>query len=97
MAWRVSTASRVAAASTACGDVSGRRAAASTARDVSAASRVVYGGHAASGRGPALLVRVLLEDLLSHVRARDWSRRRREGVDRGLRAPCELERALRRF
>ena len=35
----------------------------------------------ASGRGPALLVRVLLEDLAPHVRARDWPRRRRERVD----------------
>ena len=59
-------ASTRAAASMACGDVSGRRAAASTARDVPA-SRVVYGGRSASGRGPALLVRVLLEDLAPHV------------------------------
>ena len=35
----------------ACGDVSGRRAAASTARDVPA-SRVVYGGRSASDAGP---------------------------------------------
>ena len=42
----------------------------------------------ASGRGPALLVRVLLEDLAPHVRAHYCSRRRRrEGVDGDLRAP----------
>ena len=38
-------------ASMACGDVSGRRAAASMARDGSA-SRVVYGGRSASDAGP---------------------------------------------
>jgi len=46
--------------------VSGRRAAASTARDVSA-PRGVYGGRSASDAGAILLVRVLLEDLAPHI------------------------------
>ena len=58
---------------------------ASTARRWRLGSARTRDGDRASGRGPALLVRVLLEDLAPHVRARDWSRRGREGVDGDLR------------